>query len=107
MSYDYKAKKIVAVLASDLEVGVALNVIGHLAISIGAFAEDLMGRPQLQDASGFSHLGIAKYPFIITKLKSNKLKTLIEQVRNQKNIVMADYPEPVLLTGDDDELANA
>jgi hypothetical protein len=107
MSYDYKAKKIVAVLASDLEAGVALNVIGHLAISIGAYGEELMGRPKLPDASGILHLGIAKYPLIITKLKSSKLKALIEQVKKLGTILIAEYPEQVLHTRDDDELATA
>ncbi len=107
MSYDYKAKKIVAVLASDLETGVALNVVGHLAVSIGAYGEGLMGRAHLRDASGCSHLGMAKYPFIITKLKSSKLKTLVEQLRSHKDILMADYPEQVLHTGNDDELASS
>jgi len=45
MIYDYRAKKVVAVLSADLETGVALNVIGHLAISIGAYGQHLMGRP--------------------------------------------------------------
>jgi len=51
-------------------------------------------------------LGVSKYPFIITKLKSNKIKTLVQQVRSQNNILMADYPEQVLTTAHDDELAN-
>lgn len=107
MTYDYRAKKVVAVLSSDLEPGVALNVIGHLAIAIGAKGKDLMGRPQLIDASGASHLGVSRYPFIITKLKSNKIKNLVQQVRGQNNILMADYPEQVLTTAHDDELADA
>ncbi len=107
MTYDYKAKKVVAVLSSDLEMGVALNVLGHMAISIGAYGQDLMGRPCLLDASACSHLGVAKYPFIITKLKASKLKTLVQQVRREKNILIADYPEEVLTTAHDDELASA
>ena len=46
-NYNYRQKKIVAVLASNLEIGVAFNVIGHLAISIGAYADkEIMGRPK-------------------------------------------------------------
>jgi hypothetical protein len=36
-AYNYQAKKIVAVLAEKLEMDVALNVIGYLAVSIGAY----------------------------------------------------------------------
>ena len=106
MAYNYKEKKTVAVLASNLETGVAFNVIGHLAISIGAYAEaDLMGRSKLFDASGISHLGISKYPFIITKVKPSKLRRLIQDARQHSDIILADYPEQMLTTGHDDELA--
>lgn len=108
MSYDYKRKKIVAVLAANLDAGVAFNVIGHLAISLGAYAEDdLMGRPRLVDASGVSHVGISKYPFIITKVKAGRLSRLIREARQRPNVLLVDYPEQMLSTGHDDELARA
>jgi hypothetical protein len=108
MSYDYRRKKIVAVLAANLDAGVAFNVIGHLAISVGAYAEDdLMGRPQLVDASGISHVGISKYPFIITKVKAGRLSRLIREARQRPNVLLVDYPEQMLSTGHDDELAQA
>jgi hypothetical protein len=108
MTYNYKEKKIVAVLSSNLEIGIALNVIGHLAISIGAYSgEDLMGRPQLQDASGINHAGIAKYPFVITKTNPTKLRKLIVDARLKGGLLIADYPEQMLATGHDDELSQA
>ena len=108
MTYNYREKKIVAVLSSELEAGVALNIVGHLAISIGAYSErDIMGKPYLQDGSGIKHIGISKYPFIITKVKPTKLRKLIEDVRQNKEILMVDYPEQMLTTGHDDELAQS
>lgn len=108
MEYDYKSKKVVAVLSSDLEVGIALNVVGHLAISLGSFTnkEDLMGRNILMDASNVEHLGISRYPFIITKLKSSKLRKLINLVKEEykEKVFIVDYPEEMLETGHDDEL---
>lgn len=105
MSYNYKSKKITAVLVKNLEFGVALNVIGHLAISIGAYADkDIMGRKELFDASNISHLGISKYPFIITKTTASKIKKTIELVCNMPDILVADYPSCMLNTGHDDEL---
>jgi hypothetical protein len=108
MAYDYKLKKIVAVLAANIEVGIALNVIGHLAISIGAHSdEDIMGRARLVDASGVLHVGISKYPVIVTKVKPGRLRRLIEEARQHSDkILMVDYPEQMLTTGHDDELAN-
>jgi hypothetical protein len=107
MTYDYKSKKVVAVLSANLEPEVALNVVGHLAISIGAYGEDLMGREKLFDASGVAHTGIAKYPFIVTKLRPGKLNALIERAKAEAGLLVADYPEEVLYTKHDDELAEA
>ena len=42
---NYEDKKIVGVVASNVEPEVALNVIGHLAISIGKYSnEEIMGK---------------------------------------------------------------
>ena len=107
MEYDYREKKIVAVVDSKLEVGVALNVVGHLAVSIGHNASDHMGRPVLMDGSGVDHLGISRYPFIITKSNAGKIRKAIEAARQNPNILVADYPQQMLDTGHDDELASS
>ena len=109
MNYDYGNKKIVAVLASNLEIGIAFNVLGHLAVAVGAFSDrdDIMVRNQLLDNSKIKHLGISKYPFIITKVKPGRLRKLIEDARNMSNILMVDFPRQMLDTGHDDELAQA
>lgn len=104
MSYDYREKKFVAVLKSDLEIGFALNVVGHLAISISSHIKGHMGQSPLVDGSGIKHLGIAKYPFIITKAKQSKIRSAIEKAREDKRIVFADYPRQMLDTGHDEEL---
>ncbi len=107
MNYDYREKKIVAVLNNKIETGIALNVLGHLAISIGNYAKDHMGRPILHDASGVTHLGIARYPLIITKANENKIRLAIKAARDNTNILFADYPRQMLETGHDDELADS
>uniref|UniRef100_UPI0040568A7F DUF2000 domain-containing protein n=1 Tax=Agathobacter sp. TaxID=2021311 RepID=UPI0040568A7F len=107
MEYDYREKKIVAVLNSALETGVALNVVGHLAVSIGCYAQEHMGKNPLLDADGVKHLGIARYPFIITKAKPNKIRAAIEKARENDNILFADYPQQMLETGHDNELAES
>ncbi len=107
MDYNYKEKKIVAVVNDKLEPGVALNVVGHLSISIGYNANNHMGRSILTDASGVEHLGISRYPFIITKANSNKIRIAIETARDNANILFADYPQQMLDTGHDDELAES
>lgn len=106
MTYDYKAKKVVAVLSSTLETGIAMNVLGHLCVSIGAYADkDLMGRPVLTDASGQPHIGIGRHAVIITKVKPARLRQFIEEARDRKDLLLVDFPQEMLDTHHDDDLA--
>jgi hypothetical protein len=107
-NYDYRSKKIVAVLTEKLETGIALNVIGHLAVSIGAYANnDMMGQKIIVDASGKEHIGISRYPFVITKAKKNKIRQAILEARDNPQIFFVDYPKEMLDTGHDSELVEA
>lgn len=102
---NYEDKKIVGIIASNVEPAVALNVIGHLAISIGKYSDsEIMGKPTITDKSGVNHLGISKFPFIITKVKAGKLKTTINIAKNNPNLLVADYPKDMLDTRTDEEL---
>ena len=96
---NYEDKKIVGIIASNVEPAVALNVIGHLAVSIGKYSNDeIMGKPVITDKSGIEHLGISQFPFIITKVKSGKLKNTIDLAKQNPN------PKDMLDTRTDDEL---
>ena len=104
----YEDKKIVGIVASNVEPSVALNVIGHLAISIGKYSNDeIMGKSVITDKSGINHLGISQFPFIITKVKSGKLKTAIDLAKQNPNLLVADYPKDMLDTRTDDELVES
>ena len=108
MSYDYKEKKIVSIIASNVEPAIALNIMGHLGVSVGAYADkEIMGQANIKDKSGITHVGISKYPFIITKVKMGKLKQTIETAKQNPNILVIDYPREMLTTGHDDELVKA
>lgn len=108
MAYDYSEKKIVIVLSTSIEIGVALNVVGHLCVSLGCrVGNEVMGREQLMDATGIAHRGIAKYPIIITKVKPGRLRQVVEEARSHPSLLIGDYPEEMLTTGHDDELAGA
>ena len=104
MDYDYREKKTVVVLKANLELGVAVNVIGHLAVTLSHNAIDHMGRELLKDASGISHLGVSKYPFIVTKAKESKIRAALEIARSDSRILVADFPRQMLDTKDDNEL---
>jgi len=105
---NYEDKKIVGIIASNVEPAVALNVIGHLAVSIGKYSDnEIMGQPNIFDKSGINHLGISKFPFIITKVKAGKLKNTIESAKKNPQLLVADYPKEMLDTRTDEELVEA
>lgn len=105
---NYEDKKIVGIIASNVEPAVALNVIGHLAISIGKYSDkEIMGKPVIFDKSGIQHLGISQFPFIITKVKSGKIKNAINLAKQNPNLLVADYPNDMLYTRTDSELVDS
>lgn len=102
---NYEDKKIAAILSTNVEASVALNVIGHLAISIGKYADnEIMGKKIITDNSGIDHLGISRFPFIITKVKPSKLRNAIDKAKANPNLLVADYPKDMLETRTDEEL---
>lgn len=105
---NYEDKKIVAILSTSVEPSIALNIIGHLAISIGKYSDkDIMGKKIITDKSGVDHLGISKFPFIITKVKSGKLRNAIDKAKMNPNLLVADYPKDMLDTRTDEELVES
>lgn len=105
---NYEDKKIVGIIASNVEPAVALNVIGHLAISIGKYSNsEIMGKPIITDKSGVEHLGISQFPFIITKVKAGKLKNAIDLAKSNPKLLVADYPKDMLDTRTDNELVDS
>lgn len=105
---NHEDKKIVGIIASNVEPSVALNVIGHLSVAIGKYSdEEIMGQPIITDKTGINHLGISKFPFIITKVKAGKLKNAIDMAKCNPNLLVADYPKDMLETRTDDELVES
>lgn len=102
---NYEDKKIVGIIATNVEPAIALNVIGHLAIAIGKYSNsDIMGQSIITDKSNVNHMGISRFPFIVTKVKSGKLRTVIEKAKENPNLLVADYPKDMLETRTDEEL---
>lgn len=100
---DYYSKKIVLVLKNNIEPWQAMNVSGHLSVSLGQQAEDLMGRKIHKDASGLVHKGISRFGYVTLAAKSGQLRNLISELR-QTNLLFVDYPKEMLDTKTDDDL---
>jgi len=108
MTYNYKSHKIVAVIADNLEPWQAMNVLGHMAVSLGAHKDDmLMGRDTLLDKEGVAHKGIARFGFIIKKGTTSHIAETISQARTIADLTLIDFPRDMLDTRHDDELAQS
>lgn len=108
MTYDYRSRKTIIAVASELTPGSAGNVIGHLALAVGHRVDSTeMGRHPLLDGSGIEHTGISRYPVIVVTAKANRLRRLVTEARETRGVFIADYPEQMLSTGHDDDLATA
>lgn len=105
---NYEDKKIVGIIATNVDAPTALNVIGHLAVSIGKYSDnEIMGKSVITDKSNVNHLGISKFPFIITKVKPGKLRNAIDRAKENPNLLVADYPREMLETRTDEELVES
>ena len=108
MTYNYKFKKIVAVISDDLEPWQAMNVLGHLSIALGANKDDnLMGRDVLTDQEGGAHIGIPRFGFVVKKGKLDDICTVVKEARKQHEVIAIDFPREMLDTRHDDELAES
>lgn len=61
----------------------------------------------MTDKTGINHLGISKFPVIMTKVKQGKLKNAIDLAKNNPNLLVADYPKDMLETRTDEELVGS
>lgn len=105
---NYEDKKIIGIIRSNIDPAVALNIIGHLSVSIGKYSDkEIMGKEVIIDKSGVKHIGISKFPFIITKVKAGKLKTAIDMAKDNPKLLVVDYPKDMLDTREDIELVNS
>lgn len=106
--YNYRSRKTVVLLSSKIQPAVALNVVGHLCIAIGAYSSDgLMGQRRITDASDVEHSGISRYPVIVLKTRPVKLRKALNAARETNTLFVADYPSAMLDTAHDNELVAA
>lgn len=108
MTYDYKSRKIVVIVSDNLEAWQSMNIVGHMAIALGANKDpELMGRDVLVDKSDVSHIGIARFGFIVKKGNSRDISLLAAKARKDIGIITIDFPREMLDTRHDDELVES
>jgi len=100
-------KKFVAVLDKNLSIGIAFNTLAHLALIAGRNSENYLGKEKITDASNITHLGFSKYPFIILKSDSQKIKNIVNSAKNDDKVLIIDFPEQAYTEYTDEELVEA
>jgi len=74
--------KLVAVLNKEIEMGVALNALGHMSIGLGSdIGKNLLRLDIYKDAEGNNYPNISQIPFIILRAKSNEIRRTVVNCR--------------------------
>ncbi|EOA9033868.1 TPA: DUF2000 domain-containing protein [Vibrio harveyi] len=97
---DENQKRFVAVISKKVEVGRAVNVLGHLSVSLANQLSD--GDAvyiDYQDLDGNVHPNISHYPFIVLRAdNSNKIRKL-RQEAHDKGILFSDFTHTMVEGG--------
>ena len=77
--------KLVAVLNKEIEPGVVLNALAHMTIGLGAeVGKSLLRLNDYKDGAGEIYPNISQIPFIILRGKSNDIRKLVAQAKENK-----------------------
>ena len=95
-------KKFVAVINKDLEKSVAMNILGHMSVAMGNYAEDYLGVDNFEDSSGETHNAMPRHPFIILKASIEEINNIYKNAKNSE-LTVVSAPEEVYTTYTDEE----
>jgi len=77
--------KLVAILNKDIEIGVAMNALAHMAVGLGAhIGKDLLHLDIYRDANTNAYPNISRIPFIILKAKTSEIRKTVMLARESK-----------------------
>src|SRR5947207_1246169 len=77
--------KLVAVLNKEIEVGVAMNALAHMAIGLGGeVGKESLRLDTYVDANDNLYPDISQIPFIILRAKSNEIRKAVNLARENK-----------------------
>ncbi|WP_045405978.1 DUF2000 domain-containing protein [Vibrio jasicida] len=97
---DEKQKRFVAVISKKVEVGRAVNVLGHLSVSLAnQLSDDDAVYTDYHDLDGNLHPSISHYPFIVLRAdNSNKIRNLRQEALD-KGIPFSDFTHTMVEGG--------
>ncbi|WP_045461027.1 DUF2000 domain-containing protein [Vibrio hyugaensis] len=97
---DENQKRFVAVISKKVEVGRAVNVLGHLSVSLAnQLSDGDTVYTDYQDLDGNVHPNISHYPFIVLRAdNSSKIRKLRQEVLD-KGIPFSDFTHTMVEGG--------
>ncbi|ENG7519313.1 DUF2000 domain-containing protein [Vibrio harveyi] len=97
---DENQKRFVAVISKKVEVGRAVNVLGHLSVSLANQLSDGDAiYTDYHDLDGNVHPNISHYPFIVLRAdNSNKIRKLRQEALD-KGILFSDFTHTMVEGG--------
>ncbi|NOJ16746.1 DUF2000 domain-containing protein [Vibrio jasicida] len=97
---DENQKRFVAVISKKVEVGRAVNVLGHLSVSLAnQLSDDDEVYTDYHDLDGNLHPNISHYPFIVLRAdNSNKIRKLRQEALD-KSIPSSDFTHTMVEGG--------
>lgn len=76
--------KLVAIVNKDIDVGVAMNAVAHMAIGFGVqLNNDILRLNDYQDKDGNIYPNISQMPFMILRGKSNEIRKAVQAAKEQ------------------------
>ncbi len=104
---DENQKRFVAVISKKVEVGRAVNVLGHLSVSLASQLSDGDAvYTDYHDLDGNVHPNISHYPFIILRAdNSNKIRKLRQEALD-KSIPFSDFTHTMVEGGSEVQQQN-
>ncbi|CAH1544492.1 conserved hypothetical protein [Vibrio harveyi] len=97
---DENQKRFVAVVSKKVEVGRAVNVLGHLSVSLAnQLSDDDAVYTDYHDLDGNLHPNISHYPFIVLRAdNSNKIRKLRQEALD-RGIPFSDFTHTMVEGG--------
>ncbi|HHP0478705.1 TPA: DUF2000 domain-containing protein [Vibrio campbellii] len=97
---DENQKRFVAVISKKVEVGRAVNVVGHLSVSLAnQLSDGDTVYTDYHDLDGNVHPNISHYPFIVLRAdNANKIRKLRQEALD-KSILFSDFTHTMVEGG--------
>jgi len=86
----YQFEKCAIVVDKDLPAGLAMNTVAALALSVGKFADGIVG-DDVKDADGRLHTGITSIPLPVLRADAGELRDVAVRAVGASDVFVVDF----------------